>query len=218
MSIVAYILNRSPAKRLEDITLEEAWTRAKPSVTHLRIYGLLRRKLDDKGTPHILIGYHSTRGYKLYELGNSQVSIRKDSRILLEEELSTTPTIIKDPIVRISSRISQLPLHLKDYELFQDSVGELVHFALITNVEPVEFEREELDLEIGGSSSNKKPIALKWVYKVKVNSKGEVVKHKARLVAKGFLHKVGIVYGEVYALAARIEIVKLVITIATIPN
>jgi len=47
---------------------------------------------------------------------------------------------------------------------------------------------------------HKKPIALKWVYKVKVNPKGEVVKYKARLVAKGFLWKAGVDYGEVYAL------------------
>ena len=33
----------------------------------------------------------------------------------------------------------------------------------------------------------KRPIAVKWVFKVKRNPAGEVVKHKARLVAKGFL-------------------------------
>lgn len=33
----------------------------------------------------------------------------------------------------------------------------------------------------------KKPIGVKWVYKVKSNPKEEVVKHKARLVVKGFL-------------------------------
>jgi hypothetical protein len=33
----------------------------------------------------------------------------------------------------------------------------------------------------------KKPIGLKWVYKLKRNSDGEVVKHKARLVAKGYV-------------------------------
>jgi hypothetical protein len=32
-----------------------------------------------------------------------------------------------------------------------------------------------------------KAIGLKWVYKLKKNADGEVVKHKARLVAKGFV-------------------------------
>jgi hypothetical protein len=31
-----------------------------------------------------------------------------------------------------------------------------------------------------------KPIGLKWVYKLKRNSDGDIVKHKARLVAKGY--------------------------------
>jgi hypothetical protein len=32
-----------------------------------------------------------------------------------------------------------------------------------------------------------RPIGLKWVYKIKKNPAGEVVKHKARLVAKGYV-------------------------------
>ena len=36
-----------------------------------------------------------------------------------------------------------------------------------------------------------KPIGLKWVYKLKKNSDGEVTKHKARLVAKGYVQKKG---------------------------
>lgn len=32
-------------------------------------------------------------------------------------------------------------------------------------------------------------IGLKWVYKLKKNTNGEVVKHKVRLVAKGYVQK-----------------------------
>lgn len=31
-----------------------------------------------------------------------------------------------------------------------------------------------------------KAIELKWIYKIKLNEKGEIEKHKARLVAKGY--------------------------------
>jgi len=37
-----------------------------------------------------------------------------------------------------------------------------------------------------------RPIGLKWVFKVKRNERGEVVRHKARLVAKGFVQHEGI--------------------------
>ena len=34
-----------------------------------------------------------------------------------------------------------------------------------------------------------KPIGVKWIYKVKRNSTGEIKRHKARLVAKGYSKK-----------------------------
>lgn len=46
---------------------------------------------------------------------------------------------------------------------------------------------------------NKHQIAVKWVYKVKLNHDGSVAKHKPRLVAKGFLQRHGIDFQEVYA-------------------
>ncbi|KAF8646560.1 hypothetical protein HU200_065782 [Digitaria exilis] len=44
-----------------------------------------------------------------------------------------------------------------------------------------------------------RPIGLKWVYKVKKNAAGEVVKHKARLVAKGYVQQPGVDYDEAFA-------------------
>lgn len=54
----------------------------------------------------------------------------------------------------------------------------------------------------------KKVIRVKWVYKVKLNPKGEIVRHKAGLLAKGFLQKEGIDFEEVYALVARVETIR----------
>ncbi|RDX67657.1 Copia protein, partial [Mucuna pruriens] len=167
VSTTTYIMNKSPTRRVEDKTLEKAWTRAKLNVAYLRTFGLV--------------------------------------------------------------------LYKQDHELFQDLVvnleEELVHFALIVEAEPVEFDRaatkekwvkamkkEINSIELVDRPSNKKPIALKWVYKVKVNPRGEVVKYKAKLVAKGFLQKAGIDYGEVYAPVARIETIRLVVAIVTNAN
>ncbi|KAK2404192.1 putative mitochondrial protein [Trifolium repens] len=62
----------------------------------------------------------------------------------------------------------------------------------------------------------KKAIDVKWVYKLKVNSKGDVTRHKARLVARGFLQKEGIDYGEVFAPVTRMETIRLVTAIANL--
>ena len=72
---------------MEGITPEEAWSGAKPNVSHFRIFGSLcfrhipdqlRRKLDDKGEQMILLGYHSTGGYKLFDLKSKQIIISRD--------------------------------------------------------------------------------------------------------------------------------------------
>jgi len=59
-----------------------------------------------------------------------------------------------------------------------------------------------------------KAIGLKWVFKLKRNADGEIVKHKARLVAKGYVQKHGVDYDEVFAPVARIDTVKLILALA----
>jgi hypothetical protein len=59
-----------------------------------------------------------------------------------------------------------------------------------------------------------RPIGLKWVYKLKKDASGEVVKHKARLVAKGYVQKAGMDFDEVFAPVARLDSVRLLLTLA----
>ncbi|KAF0933208.1 hypothetical protein E2562_016153 [Oryza meyeriana var. granulata] len=59
-----------------------------------------------------------------------------------------------------------------------------------------------------------RPIGLKWVYKVKKNAAGEVIKHKARLVAKGYVQQPGMDFDEVFGPVARIESVRLLLALA----
>lgn len=59
-----------------------------------------------------------------------------------------------------------------------------------------------------------KPIGLKWVYKVKKDSHGEIVKYKSRLVAKGYVRRQGVDFDEVFAPVARMETVRLLIGLA----
>ena len=59
-----------------------------------------------------------------------------------------------------------------------------------------------------------RPISLKWVYKVKRDEQGAIVKHKARLVARGFVQREGIDFEEVFAPVARMESVRLLLALA----
>nr|CAH67708.1 H0512B01.3 [Oryza sativa] len=59
-----------------------------------------------------------------------------------------------------------------------------------------------------------RPIGLKWVYKLKKNEVGKVVKHKARLVARGFVQQHRIDFDEMFAPVARMESIRLLLAVA----
>ncbi|GKE40017.1 retrovirus-related pol polyprotein from transposon TNT 1-94 [Tanacetum coccineum] len=61
-------------------------------------------------------------------------------------------------------------------------------------------------------------IALKWIYKVKLNEYDDVLKNKARLVAKGYQQEEGIDFEESFALVARIEAIRIFIANASSKN
>ncbi|CAH9074982.1 unnamed protein product [Cuscuta epithymum] len=62
--------------------------------------------------------------------------------------------------------------------------------------------------------SGHKPIGLKWVFKLKKDSEGNVIKHKARLVAKGYVQRRGIDFEEVFAPVARLDTIRMLIALA----
>uniref|UniRef100_A0ACD6A2Q2 Uncharacterized protein n=1 Tax=Avena sativa TaxID=4498 RepID=A0ACD6A2Q2_AVESA len=81
--------------------------------------------------------------------------------------------------------------------------------------------QEEMDSIIGNHTweisalpAGHRAIGLKWVFKVKRDPAGNVVKHKARLVAKGYAQCQGVDFEEVFAPVARMEIVRLLLALA----
>nr|GEV84028.1 hypothetical protein [Tanacetum cinerariifolium] len=55
-------------------------------------------------------------------------------------------------------------------------------------------------------------IALKWIYKVKLDEYGDILKNKARLVAKGYRQEEGIDFEESFASVLRIDAIRIFIT------
>nr|KYP32045.1 Retrovirus-related Pol polyprotein from transposon TNT 1-94 [Cajanus cajan] len=238
VSTAVYILNRCPTRRLDEITPEEAWSGLKPNVSHLRIFGSIcykhvpdvnRRKLDDRGEKLILLGYHSTGAYRVYNPLTQKMMLSRDLKIDETQQwdwndrsdnlgrqtiMHLDEDVEQQPEAEIQNgkrpqRMRQSPQRLSDYEVFSDSQvtteGDLVHMALLAEMEP-----KLTPLPMG-----KKAITVRWVYKVKLNSKGEVAKYKARLVAKGFLQRQGLDYDEVFAPVARLETIRLVVSMAS---
>nr|GEX39286.1 hypothetical protein [Tanacetum cinerariifolium] len=68
-------------------------------------------------------------------------------------------------------------------------------------------------------SPNKvKVITLKWIYKVKLDELGGILKNKARLVARGYHQDEGIDFEESFALVARLEAIRIFLAFVTHMN
>ncbi|GJT54471.1 retrovirus-related pol polyprotein from transposon TNT 1-94 [Tanacetum coccineum] len=80
-----------------------------------------------------------------------------------------------------------------------------------------EFERLEV-WELVPCPDNVFLIKLKWIYKVKIDEFGGVLKNKARLVAQGFRQEEGIDFEESFAPVSRIEAIRIFIANAAHKN
>lgn len=97
VSTGAYIINRTPTKSLNDKTPEEMWSKKKPDISNLKIFGCKamvhipkekRLKWDSKSQKLIFVGYcHETKGYRLYDESKKQI-IRSRNVVFLEGTVS----------------------------------------------------------------------------------------------------------------------------------
>ncbi|GJS91109.1 retrovirus-related pol polyprotein from transposon TNT 1-94 [Tanacetum coccineum] len=72
--------------------------------------------------------------------------------------------------------------------------------------------------EPSSEASSSGDLSLKWIYKVKLDEYGDVLKNKARLVAKGYRQEEGIDFEESFAPVAHIEDIRIFIANAASKN
>jgi hypothetical protein len=62
---------------------------------------------------------------------------------------------------------------------------------------------------------NQNVVGTKWVFRIKQDEHGVVIRNKARLVAKGYSQVEGLDFGETYAPVARLESIRILLAYAT---
>ncbi|GJZ08434.1 retrovirus-related pol polyprotein from transposon TNT 1-94 [Tanacetum coccineum] len=147
-------------------------------------------------------------------------------------ELGSAQSSLGDVSIAEPNQANQPPAHLrkwsKDYPL--DNI-------VVSKVEPKNFkmvviedcwfqamqdEIHEFDLlevwELVPRTVYVMVIALKWIYKVKLDEYGDVLKNKAWLVTKGYRQEEGIDFEESFAPVARIEAIRIFIANAASKN
>lgn len=135
------------------------------------------------------------------------VRIRSLQELYDETEPSWTPTDLD---------------HIQDLELCMLGIDEPAHHTealkhetwRLAMEEELKSIQENDTWELTTLPAGVQPIGLKWVFKLKKDAAGNVIRHKAHLVAKGYVQQHGIDFDEVFAPVARMETVRLLLAVA----
>ncbi|CAH9062481.1 unnamed protein product [Cuscuta epithymum] len=89
---------------------------------------------------------------------------------------------------------------------------------LIAMQDELESLQKNQTYEIVELPKGKKALRNKWVFKLKKDANGQVVKHKARLVVKGFQQKKGIDFDEIFAPVVKMTSIRIILGLAASMN
>ncbi|GJX85592.1 retrovirus-related pol polyprotein from transposon TNT 1-94 [Tanacetum coccineum] len=129
-------------------------------------------------------------------------------------EESSSSYVIPTTVHSDAPILEHLSKWTKDH-LLQNIIGDPSRPAMQEELN--EFERLEV-WELVPRPDKVMVITLKWIYKVKLDELGGILKNKARLVARGYRQEEGIDFEESFAPVARLEAVRIFLAFAAHMN
>ncbi|GJV27571.1 zinc finger, CCHC-type containing protein [Tanacetum coccineum] len=214
MLTACYLLNRVPNKR-NMITPYEPWTKKKPNLNYLRVWGcravvrlpdLKLKTLGERGIECIFVRYaEHSKAFRFYV-------IEPNDSVLINSIIESRDAIFDDNRFSSVPRPSQRSLKDGTEEFGGSMVLEKVTdeddpktFDEAMKSEDVAFWKEAINDEMDSIMGNNTwvladlPLGCKWIFKRKLKVDGTVEKFKARLVIQGFKQKSWIDYFDIYA-------------------
>ncbi|GJW48111.1 zinc finger, CCHC-type containing protein [Tanacetum coccineum] len=225
------LLNRVPNK-MNRITPYELWTKRKPNLNYLRVWGfrevvrlpdLKLKTLGERGIEFIFVGYvEHSKAFRFYVTEPNE-SISINSIIESKDAIFDENRFSSVPRPRISDEVSDQHSYCFNVEDDPKTFDEAMKSR------DVAFWKEAINDEMDSIMGNNtwvlanlppgcKPLGCKWIFKRKLKVDVTIEKFKARLVIQGFRQKSGIYYFATYAPVARINTIRLLIAMASIHN
>nr|GEV83167.1 zinc finger, CCHC-type [Tanacetum cinerariifolium] len=246
MLTACYLLNRVPNKK-NKITHYELWTKKKPNINYLRVWGFRAavrlpnpklKTLGERGIECIFVGYaeHSKAYRSTSRLLTSglQMNLQKKDEDGCEDnflEWGSGRGGLYEPTPGFIMPGNENKVDLtKEFLSLRFSMKEMGEEDVILGIR---IKDESNGISISQSHYIEKvlkkfnysdftpvstPLDTKWIFKRKLKVDGTVEKFKARLVIHGFKQKSRIDYFDTYAPVARISTIRLLIAMASIHN
>ncbi|GJX53231.1 retrovirus-related pol polyprotein from transposon TNT 1-94 [Tanacetum coccineum] len=238
-----YTQNRSLIQKRHNKTPYELLHDRKPDLSFLQVFGAFcyptndgedLGKLKPKADIGIFIGYApAKKAFRIYNKRTQMIietiHVEFDELTAMASEqfssgpgpkLLTPVTIIIAPEPAVSTgtpfstTIDQDAPSISTCQTNQETPFPVISLV----VEEVDHDIKVAHMELVPHPDRVMIITLKWIYKVKLDELGGVLKNKARLVARGYLYEDGIDFEVSFALVARLKVIHIFIAFAAHMN